>query len=202
MRTIALAAVALAAFIGSSAAQSAPEKSELRVRICHRTASAAKPYLLITVTTRAALAGHRRHAADIIPAPAGGCPRHPLSPTQGGTELKATLTGSAEVPGPGDSDGSGAASIRLMSGLGRLCFSLSVMNITLPATGAHIHVGAAGVAGNVVVPLQAPGSGGTSAGCVNVPRTLVAQILANPAGYYVNVHTTDFPNGAIRGQLA
>jgi len=53
----------------------------------------------------------------------------------------------------------------------------------------------------VVVPLNAPASSGVSSGCVTGSRTLVAAILANSAGYYVNVHTSDYPNGAVRGQL-
>jgi hypothetical protein len=63
-------------------------------------------------------------------------------------------------------------------------------------------VGTATVAGPVVVPLTPPDATGSAAGCVNVARTLVRAILTNPSGYYVNVHTTDFPNGAIRGQLS
>jgi len=63
-------------------------------------------------------------------------------------------------------------------------------------------VGAAGVAGPVVVPLTAPGAGGTSSGCVVTTRTLVAAILGNPVGYYANVHTSDLPAGAVRGQLS
>jgi CHRD domain-containing protein len=52
-----------------------------------------------------------------------------------------------------------------------------------------------------VVPLTAPDASGKASGCVNVARTLVRAILANPGNYYVNVHTTDFPNGAVRGTL-
>jgi hypothetical protein len=175
--------------------------------ICHATGSAKTPYVKLKLN-KTQLKAHVRHSRDIIPAPATGCPKEALSPTKGGTELKATLAGANEVPGPGDPDGTGNASIRLMSGLGVICFTLNVDKIVLPASAAHIHVGAAGVAGNVVVPLKAPtatapnATTGSATGCTNVARTLVSQILANPAGYYVNVHTTDYPNGAVRGQLS
>jgi hypothetical protein len=82
-----------------------------------------------------------------------------------------------------------------------ICYQLTVSNIMLPATAAHIHIGAAGINGAIVVPLTPPGAGGTSSGCATTSRTLVSAILDNPAGYYANVHTTDFPLGAIRGQL-
>jgi hypothetical protein len=178
-------------------AGSAPPK----VTICHRTASAKKPYVKMTVSSRATLRGHQRHLGDIIPAPAGGCPTVALTPTTGGTLLTATLTGATEVPGPGDPDGSGTATFRMIRGSAVICFQLSVHNIMLPATAAHIHQGAAGIAGAIVVPLTAPGAAGTASGCVNSTRTIVGAILDNPAGYYANVHTTDYPNGAIRGQL-
>jgi hypothetical protein len=78
---------------------------------------------------------------------------------------------------------------------------IPLKDIMLPATGAHIHVGAAGVNGPVVVPLTAPDARGSAAGCAVTTRALVAAILDNPGGYYANVQTTDFPAGAIRGQL-
>src|SRR5262249_57148582 len=69
-----------------------------------------------------------------------------------------------------------------------------------PAIAAHIHIGAAGTSGNVVVPLKTP-SGGQSNGCTAATRSLVAAMLAKPAAFYVNVHTKEFPGGAVRGQL-
>lgn len=56
-------------------------------------------------------------------------------------------------PGPGDPDGSGTATLRLNPGLEQVCFELSVSNIALPATGAHIHVGEVDEFGDVVAPL-------------------------------------------------
>jgi hypothetical protein len=120
----------------------------------------------------------------------------------GGRPFTTTLTGAAEVPGPGDPDGSGTASLTLNPGLEQVCFELSVSGIGLPATGAHIHVGTADVAGPVVVPLAAPDASGTSSGCVHADRDLILAILQNPEGYYVNVHSTEFPAGAVRGQLS
>jgi hypothetical protein len=121
--------------------------------------------------------------------------------------LEAELTGANEVPGPGDPDGAGVAQVNLTKS-GALCFAIAVDNITLPATAAHIHQGAADVAGPIVVfftPPQPFGSGvaGASAGCLtDVSRSLLRAIASDPGGFYVNVHTTDFPGGAVRGQLA
>lgn len=120
--------------------------------------------------------------------------------SQGGRPLAATLTGAAEVPGPGDPDGSGEAHLTLNQGRGLICFQLNVADIA-PATAAHIHAGAAGVAGPVVVGLTPP-TGGSSSGCVSADPDLIKAIRQNPEEYYVNVHNAQFPPGAIRGQLS
>jgi hypothetical protein len=119
----------------------------------------------------------------------------------GGRPLSTNLTGAAEVPGPGDPDGSGTAAITVNPGQEKICYELGAEDITLPAIGAHIHVGTVEVEGPVVVPLTPPGADGRSSGCAEVSRELASEIVQNPEGYYVNVHTSDFPAGAIRGQL-
>jgi glucose/arabinose dehydrogenase len=117
--------------------------------------------------------------------------------------LKATLRGRSEVPGPGDVDGLGKSNVFLNQDTTQVCFSIVVSDIELPATAAHIHVGKAGVAGAIVVRLAPPDDTGASSGCVsNVDPALIKAIIAKPANYYVNVHTTDFPAGALRGQLS
>ena len=120
---------------------------------------------------------------------------------QGGRRLTATLTGAAEVPGPGDPDGGGSAVITLNQGQNEVCFELTVTNIA-PATLAHIHVGAAGAAGDAVVTLTPPPTEGSSKGCVSASAELIKDIRQNPANYYVNVHNAEFPDGAVRGQLS
>lgn len=119
---------------------------------------------------------------------------------EGGRKLATALTGAAEVPGPGDPDGSGTATVTVNPGQNRVCYELTVSNI-VAATAAHIHEGAAGVAGPVRVTLSAPNDG-DSAGCVDVARELALEILRDPGDYYVNVHNSAFPAGAVRGQLA
>jgi hypothetical protein len=122
-------------------------------------------------------------AAIALPAAAGGRP------------LSATLTGAAEVPVTGDPDGSGSAQVTLNQGLGEVCWDIEFEGIDAPFA-AHIHVGAAGVPGPVVVGLS------TSSGCVDgVDEGLIKAIRQNPSAYYVNVHNAPFPGGALRGQL-
>lgn len=120
----------------------------------------------------------------------------------GGRPLGAALSGANGVP-PADPDGTGFARIWLNQGRGEVCWSIHVENITLPATAAHIHSGAAGVNGPLVVTLSAPDAQGNAAGCATgVDPALIKAIRQHPRQYYVNVHTTDYPAGAVRGQLS
>jgi hypothetical protein len=117
----------------------------------------------------------------------------------GGRPLSTSLSGFEEVPGPGDPDGSGNGRFILNQGQGQICYQIFVNNIA-PATAAHIHRGPRGVAGPVVVPLQAPTSGASN-GCATVAADLIKEIRQNPEAFYVNVHNADYPSGAIRGQF-
>lgn len=117
-----------------------------------------------------------------------------------GTTFKASLTGAAEVPGPGDPDGSGLVEISIVDEVvDQVCYEMSVGGIS-PATAAHIHVGMAGEAGPPVVTLEAPTTGEVS-GCTSSTDPVINAIKANPSGYYVNIHNAEYPAGAIRGQL-
>ena len=119
----------------------------------------------------------------------------------GGRRLTAHLSGAEEVPGPGDPDAHGTAIITLNPGKEKVCWVISVSNISLPATGAHIHDGVAGVAGPIDVTLSPPDESGTSSGCTSVDKAEIKEILQEPETYYVNVHNADYPAGALRGQL-
>jgi hypothetical protein len=115
------------------------------------------------------------------------------------TTLTADLAGDAETA----EDGSGSATITLDPATGELCWDLTAEGIG-PVLQSHIHVGAAGESGDVVVPLDVDGFEGSSEGC-NEPMEdaqALQDIVDNPAGYYVNLHTEEFQGGAIRGQLA
>jgi hypothetical protein len=102
----------------------------------------------------------------------------------------------------GDPDGAGTALLTLNHGQQTICWSLTVWNIALPATASHIHRAPTGLAGPIVVGITAPGASGTSSGCVSgVDRDLLRDILTSPESYYINVHTTQHPPGAIRSQL-
>jgi hypothetical protein len=82
------------------------------------------------------------------------------------------------------------------------CYGMQVFRIGNP-TAAHIHQGGVNTDGPIRVTLAVPASGlsGARAACTTLTTTLANAIKANPGAYYVNVHNSTFPNGAIRGQL-
>lgn len=111
----------------------------------------------------------------------------------------ATLTGANEV-GPGDPDGFGRAEISITDGFGQVCWELKDIRGIGPITAAHIHPGVAGVNGPPVFPLRMSNEGKWQ-GCTDGSEWTQDRIEDNPSAFYVNVHTAEFPSGAIRGQL-
>lgn len=123
---------------------------------------------------------------------------------EGGQKFTTTLTGAAEVngagvPNQGDPDGTGTATIIVNPGQSRVCWDITTGNLD-PVLFAHIHVAPAGMNGGIVVNLSAV-QNGQATGCSDVTRALADAIRKSPATYYVNVHTTTKPAGAVRGQL-
>ncbi len=80
-------------------------------------------------------------------------------------------------------------------------YTLVVQGLASTPTAAHIHRGLLGSSGPVVVPFTAPFVSGISSGTTTITPALAAEILSNPAGFYVNAHTVEFPGGAVRGVL-
>jgi hypothetical protein len=111
--------------------------------------------------------------------------------------LYVSLSGTAEVPGPGDPDGTGSAAVSINSSDGTVCYRIDVQGIGEP-TAAHIHSGGATESGPPVVTLDI--ASGLS-GCAQADAATIQGIQANPSNYYVNVHTQEFGGGAVRGQL-
>lgn len=112
----------------------------------------------------------------------------------------ATLAGANEVPAADPADQ--AAAIVSVTGT-TVCFAERWSHLTTP-TASHIHAGAAGAAGPVKIPFYAgmvPASISALTGCTTSDAATLDAIAANPAGFYVNIHTPLFPAGAARGQL-
>ena len=145
-------------------------------------------------------------AATLIPA--GVAAERLPNSLHGGDPFSAVLSG----------HGSGTAMVTLNPGQREVCWAVTVAGLTAPVFASHIHKGGANVPnGGIVVPFfntgfNTPSSATSFSGCTeNVDRALIEDIQDNPAGYYVNVHTSCggqpatcgpfFSGSAVRGQL-
>jgi hypothetical protein len=111
-------------------------------------------------------------------------------------DLGGSMDGTQETPAT-TSTAVGHATVQLQPD-GTLQYTVNVTGLTGPPFAAHLHMGAVGIAGPIVVIL----SGGPSVYSGTSPVLTSSQIndLRNSL-WYANVHTAAFPNGEIRGQL-
>jgi hypothetical protein len=127
-------------------------------------------------------------------------------------QFTASLTPEDEVPAPtlpAGYSGSGSASVTISDDATQIEYEVTYDNLTGPPVGAHIHWGAVGEAGPVILPLahgDSPFSGTLTeadfAPAPGGPQTFAEALDAMREGdTYINVHTEDNQPGEIRGQL-
>jgi CHRD domain-containing protein len=167
--------------------------------------SAEKP-----TATKSGGGGHGGEHGGHNPAPNQPAPNQPVpapAPAKGKPVFfSADLDGKQEVPTPGgpavgDADGSAKALVEVRGD--RVTFALEWKK-TAQLTLGHIHQGVAGQNGPVKVNLFAtpmPETLSAAAGQTVIDPKLADEIRRNPAGFYVNLHSTDRPGGAVRAQL-
>lgn len=116
----------------------------------------------------------------------------------GTTRLVVALSGAQENPMVSGS--ASGTSIVTFPGNNQICADVTATGLGA-ATGMHIHRGATGVNGPVVVPFdETKVDAGNQ--CVTATPALVQELVSSTSGFYFNVHTAAVPGGAIRGQLA
>jgi hypothetical protein len=142
------------------------------------------------------------------------------APTATSPTFTATLSPANEVPAIANAEASGSGSVTVTFdttvAAGNITAASATFNVTLsgfpantPINIAHIHPGAAGVNGSVLVNtglaagqvVLANGSGTFTRGPVTVPPEVAQQIINSPETFYFNVHSTINPGGVARGQL-
>lgn len=152
----------------------------------------------------AANTGHGTHATQGGVALQAGA----LSDGRGAAFFAASMNGANEVPVPGgpavgDRDGVALEFVKVKGDV--VSFAVKWRGTDRPSA-LHIHQGGRGVNGGIKVDftkeLGGGGSGRTASGSVRVAdRAVLEALKADPTGFYANLHTKEFPGGAVRGQL-
>jgi len=154
---------------------------------------------------------------------AAGCGSDtPTAPSAGSSAtFTATLLPANEVPAITGAEASGSGTARVTLNLTKDSagnVSAATLDVTVSATGfpagtaltaSHIHSAAAGANGGIVVSFGltagevkfTTGSGSFTKQGISVPADQANAIMANPGGFYVNIHTAANINGVARGQL-
>ena len=109
---------------------------------------------------------------------------------------------------PCDPDGTGTAYISADTAANRVCGTYYWSNVAGPVGFGHIHEGAYGQPENVGFtinifgpPTNTAGFGSGASGCAIVPGTVISEMARWPGQFLATIHNTQYPGGAIRGQL-
>ena len=180
MKRFMLLMAALAALtVALTSANARTDGTDQARSICHRTGSATRPYVKLRVSARRSgpipnhPGGHRSGAGRRVSEDAPRRQRRDCLQRHAHRQ-RGEPRGRSRRDRHGDCSGCGPARARSATASRR-------DNLAGAAVAMHIHKGAAGVAGPVVIPLATPNADGKAAGCAGVSRALVGQILASPA---------------------
>jgi hypothetical protein len=116
-------------------------------------------------------------------------------------KLTASANGANVTGGKGVATGSASAVFTINTSKETICYNLKEQGL-VGVNYSHIHKGATGIDGAVVVDLNAKKFNVVGNTCTTVGKAILGDIALNPSQYYFNVHTAAFPNGAVRGQLS
>jgi hypothetical protein len=127
-------------------------------------------------------------------------------PIPAGKIYNVPLSGHAETNfahpagGTGDLDGSGEVTIGIYPIKRQVCFDFSLSRVGTPMM-AHIRQAPELRNGPPIVSLFT-GPGSDLDGCAAANTRQLAHMISNPSAYYVSIATTEYPDGALRGQLS
>ena len=116
------------------------------------------------------------------------------------TTHHATLTAAQMVPAGGDADGAATAELSVSDELNQICYDVNDVRGLGPITSVTINRGASGQAGPPILRVERANEGDWK-NCVNKAEWLETSFEYAPGAYYIQIATTEYPNGAIRGQF-
>ena len=115
-----------------------------------------------------------------------------------GDSLRANMSGDQVGPEPGAPNAVGIANLFVDLGRGVLCYRMGYDGINRP-DGAHVHAGGPGQNGRPVIDLHPEMNG--DEGCVGADPTALHNLRDHPEAFYLQLHTPENPDGAMRGQI-
>lgn len=113
----------------------------------------------------------------------------------------ATVVDATGATGAGDPDARLNAAFQVDIEAGTFCPSFGgLVGLSTP-TAVHVHAGVAGTNGPIVAEFDVPVAEGGFGDCVDVSPDVIEAIVADPLAFYMDLHTDEFPDGAVRGQM-